>query len=190
MIDILYSIDIFLLYFINKTLSNPLFDKFLPYITDVKNWYLAYFLLLSISFKYGGRKGKIAVLVLPFFILASDQFSSFFLNNLFQRARPCNVFTDLNVLVHCTGSYSFPSSHAVNNFSAAMFFSKLFPKIRMPLFITASIVAFSRPYVGVHYPSDIFGGMLIGLAVGYIFSLLVLEIDKFTNKKITPKAEK
>jgi undecaprenyl-diphosphatase len=60
----------------------------------------------------------------------------------------------------------------------------------MPLFITASIVAFSRPYVGVHYPSDIFGGMLIGLAVGYIFSLLVLEIDKFTNKKITPKAEK
>ncbi|MFA7289161.1 MAG: phosphatase PAP2 family protein [Melioribacteraceae bacterium] len=190
MIDILYSIDVFFLYFINKTLSNPLFDKFFPFITDVKNWYLVYFVLLGICFKYGGRKGKLAVLVLPFLILASDQFSSFFLKNLFERVRPCNVFSDIHVLVNCTGSYSFPSSHAVNNFSAAMFFSKLFPKIKIPLFVTASIVAFSRPYVGVHYPSDILGGMLIGLGVGYIFSLLVLEIDKFTNKKFSPKADK
>jgi undecaprenyl-diphosphatase len=193
MLDFFYSIDSWLLHFINNTLSNPLFDKFFPFITEVKNWYVAYIILFLILVIKGGRIGRIASIALIFLIIATDQFSSFFLKNLIARVRPCNVFTDLNVLVTCTESFSFPSSHAVNNFAAAMFFAKLFPKLKWPFFIVAILEAFSRPYVGVHYPSDAVGGALIGLFFGYIFAFLVIKIDNLfiqRKTKITDRYER
>lgn len=193
MLDFFYSIDSWLLHFINNTLSNPLFDKFFPFITEVKNWYVAYIILFLILVIKGGRIGRIASIALIFLIITTDQFSSFFLKNLIARVRPCNVFTDLNVLVTCTESFSFPSSHAVNNFAAAMFFAKLFPKLKWPFFIVAILEAFSRPYVGVHYPSDAVGGALIGLLFGYIFAFLVIKIDNMfiqRKTKITDRYER
>lgn len=193
MVDFFYSIDTWLLHFINNTLSNHLFDKFFPFITEVKNWYVAYIILFLVLLLKGGRIGKIASFALIILIITTDQFSSFFLKNLFERVRPCNVFTDLNVLVTCTESFSFPSSHAVNNFAVAMFFAKLFPKLKWAFFIVAILQAFSRPYVGVHYPSDILGGMLIGLFFGYIFAFIVLKIEGFFSQrktKITDRYER
>ncbi|MFA7228426.1 MAG: phosphatase PAP2 family protein [Melioribacteraceae bacterium] len=193
MTEFLYGIDVWGLYFINHTLSNPFFDKFFPFITEVKNWYIAYIILFLILVIKGGRIGRIASLFLILLIVSTDQFSSFFLKNLFERIRPCNVFGDLNVLVNCTGSFSFPSSHAVNNFAVAMFFGKIFPKMKWSFIAVAALLAFSRPYVGVHYPSDALGGMLIGLLFGYIYALLVILIDdkiKNRTKKITDKYER
>lgn len=193
MLDFFYSIDTWLLHFINNTLSNPLLDKFFPFITEVKNWYVAYIILFLILVIKGGRIGRVASIALIFLIIATDQFSSFFLKNLFARVRPCNVFTDLNVLVTCTESFSFPSSHAVNNFAVAMFFTKLFPKLKWSFFIVAILQAFSRPYVGVHYPSDVVGGALIGLFFGYIFAFLVIKIDSLfiqRKTKITDRYER
>jgi undecaprenyl-diphosphatase len=83
----------------------------------------------------------------------------------------------------CTGSYSFPSNHAVNNFAAATFFSSLYPRYKSVLFITASLVALSRVYLGLHYPSDIIAGAALGIIFGYIFGLLVLKINDILNRK-------
>ena len=193
MLDILYKIDVWLLYFINHNLSNRLFDKFFPFITEVKNWYIAYIILFLILVIRGGRIGRIAVIVLIFLVIATDQFSSFFLKNLIARVRPCNVFSDLNILVTCTESFSFPSSHAVNNFAAAMYFTKIFPKLKWLFFTVAALLAFSRPYAGIHYPSDSIGGALIGLVFGYIFALVAIKInDLFLQRKtkITDKYER
>ncbi len=193
MLDFFYSIDTWLLHFINNTLSNPLLDKFFPFITEVKNWYVAYIILFLILVIKGGKIGRIASIALFILIITTDQFSSFFLKNLFARVRPCNVFTNLNVLVTCTESFSFPSSHAVNNFAVAMFFTKLFPKLKWSFFIVAILQAFSRPYVGVHYPSDVVGGALIGLFFGYIFAFLVIKIDSLfiqRKTKITDRYER
>lgn len=192
MIDILYSIDLQIFYFINQTISNPVFDKFFPFITDVKHWYIAYIILLFISFFKGGRKGKIAAIGIIFLIAASDQLSSTLLKNWIGRIRPCNDLPFVNILVVCTGSYSFPSSHAVNNFAAALFFGTIFPNLKKTLIIVASIIALSRPYVGVHYPSDIVGGAIIGGLLGYLFALIALKIDEkmeklyFKNEKPVP----
>jgi len=193
MTDFLYQIDVKLFYFINHTLSNPLFDKLFPFLTEVKHWYIAYVILILICFIKGGRIGKIAAFGMILLIITTDQFSSFFLKNFFARTRPCNSLQNVNILATCTNSYSFPSSHAVNNFGAAMFFSKIFPKIKWYLFITASLMAFSRPYIGIHYPSDVIGGAVIGMIFGYVFALVVIKIDKYfagKKTKITDKYER
>jgi len=185
MLEFLYQIDVKLLYFINHTLSNSLFDKIFPFITEVKNWYVAYLILFLILLIKGGRIGRISAVALILLIVVTDQFSSFFLKNLFARVRPCNVFNDLKILVTCTEAYSFPSSHAVNNFAAAIFLTKIFPKFKWAFFTVAVLMAFSRPYVGVHYPSDVIGGALIGTVFGYIFAFVVVKFDKFFTQKRT-----
>lgn len=184
MTDFFYSIDLSIFYFINHTLANPIFDKFFGYITNVKHWYIAYTILLGISFFKGGKTGKIAAIGAIILIAVSDQFSSFFLKNTFERIRPCNALPDVRLVLTCNGSFSFPSSHAVNNFAVAVFYYKLFPKLKWILLISAGLMAFSRPYIGVHYPSDIFFGAIIGSAVGYIFSLGAKKIHIYLEQKI------
>ena len=183
MIDFFYSIDLSLFHFLNSTISNPVFDKFFPFITNVKNWYIAYIILWLILFIKGGKIGRLASFVIILLIVCSDQLNSSLLKNIFDRIRPCNALNEVNILVNCSGSFSFPSSHAVNNFAVAYYFYKLFPKLKWALFLSATIIALSRPYVGVHYPSDIIAGAIIGMFVGYIFALITVKInDYLTNK--------
>lgn len=183
MIDFLYSIDLSIFYFINHTLSNPIFDKLFPYITNVKHWFIAYIILWGILFFKGGRLGKIASIGIILLIATSDQISSNFLKHYFERIRPCNFLEDANLLIHSTKSFSFPSSHAVNNFAVAFYIYKLYPKLKWIVFVVAALMAFSRPYVGVHYPSDILIGSIIGIGIGYIYAKVTLKInDHFTEK--------
>ncbi len=193
MLDFLYQLDVKVFYFINHTIANPVFDKFFPFITEVKNWYIAYIILFLILVIKGGRLGRIAAIGSLLLITASDQFSSFFIKHLVERIRPCNALPDVRLLVGATQSFSFPSSHAVNNFAAAMYFTKLFPKYKWPLFIAAFLLAFSRPYVGVHYPSDIIAGAFIGIGIGYVLAVIILKInDLFVKRgtKITDRYER
>ncbi len=178
MTEFLYEIDKAVFYFINHNLSNPLFDKLMPFLTDVNHWFIAYAILMGLLWFKGGRLGKIAFFGTILLIAVSDQLSSNLLKNYFERIRPCNALPDVNLLVFCSGSFSFPSSHAVNNFAAAAYFANLFPKYKIVLYSVASLMAFTRPYVGVHYPSDIIAGALIGFAVGYLFSKLIIFIDE------------
>jgi len=187
MVDFFYNIDISVFYFVNHTLSNPLFNKFFPFITEVKNWYISYIILLLILIFKGGKLGRISALLVILLITATDQFSSSFLKELVGRIRPCNDLPDVNILAGCTSSFSFPSSHAVNNFAVAVFFSMLFPKFKWALFISAFLLALSRVYVGVHYPSDIIGGALIGSAFGYIFAKLAFLINDYFEPKTAKK---
>lgn len=178
MSNFLYSIDLMIFYFFNHTISLPILDKFFSLITSVNNWYIAYIILLGISWTKGGKRGKIAVVGVILLIIASDQTGYRFLKEFFARPRPCDILSDVITPIGCTGTYSFPSNHALNNFAAAFFFYKLFPKLKWILFITAGLVAISRVYLGLHYPSDIIGGALIGIAFGYIFSELAFLVER------------
>ena len=189
MVDFLYSLDVAVFYFINQTISNPLFDKFFPFITEINHWYLAYFILWCIAFFKGGRIGKVAAVLVLILIASSDQLNSALLKNFFGRIRPCNALPDVNILAGCTGSYSFPSSHAVNNFAVSVFFYRLFPKLKWILLVSATLIALSRTYVGVHYPSDILFGALLGMLIGYIFSVFAVKIELYLNEKYPLKNE-
>lgn len=190
MLEFFSILDENLFYFINHTLSNPLFDRFFPFVTEVKHWYLVYVILWMILFFKGGRLGKVTAVISLLLITASDQISSSFLKNLFERTRPCNELPDVNILVFCSGSFSMPSSHAVNNFAVATFFARTFPNYRYLLYSVASLMALSRPYVGVHYPSDIIAGALLGIILGYLFSKLALFVLNYLEKNIIKSISK
>jgi undecaprenyl-diphosphatase len=183
--EVFYSIDLAIFYFFNHTISTGFLDRFFSTITNVNNWYIAYLILLGILFFKGGRNGKIAVLGIIILIVVTDQMGHKILKEIFHRPRPCNALSDVLVPLGCTGSYSFPSNHAINNFAAAAFFSHLYPKYKIILFISASLVALSRVYLGLHYPSDLIAGAGIGMIFGYVFAIAVTKLNKHFDSKKT-----
>lgn len=159
--------DIYLFYLINKQTQNIFFDWAMPFLTDLRNFT---FLLgaLGIWLLYRERRKGIFFLIFMGITLAiTDQFSSHFLKDLIGRVRPCHVLEGVRLLTDCNTSYSFPSSHAVNIFAGAYFLSKPFKEYWIFLYIVAALVAYSRVYIGIHYPFDALGGAAIGLLIAW-----------------------
>jgi len=181
--DILYSIDLAIFYFFNHTISTGFLDKFFSIITDVSKWYIAYIILAGIAVTKSGTRGRIAVAGIIILIIFTDQTGHRLLKEIFQRIRPCNALPDVMTPIDCRGSFSLPSNHALNNFAAATFLWRLFPKFKWVFFITAFLLALSRVYLGLHYPSDIVAGAIIGSAFGYLFSIAALKIDEYMKKQ-------
>lgn len=183
MLDFLYSFDLSLFYFFNHTLSAPFLDRFFSIITNVNNWYIAYAILLAAAFFKGGRTGKIAVIGIILLIIITDQTSHRIIKELVQRIRPCNVLPDVITPLGCSGTYSFPSNHAVNNFAAAVFLTALYPRLKWVFLVTALLVSISRIYLGLHYPSDILAGALIGAAAGTLFGAAAVKLNNLPKRK-------
>ena len=180
MLDFLNSIDITLFRFINGNLRNSVFDVLMPFITDLnKQRIVLVFVVLILLWMFirGKRHVRIAGFLLVITIVISDQVSSSVIKYWFDRPRPCFVLHNVHLLISCGSGFSFPSSHAVNNFAGALLLAFFFPRAKWWFFGFATIVAFSRVYVGVHYPFDVIGGAVIGLfcAGGVLFLFLALE---------------
>lgn len=177
MIEFLYSIDKAVFLFINQTLSNPVSDVLWPLITDYDKFWVVrmpliiVWLLLLIK---GGRAGRtVAIMIIPV-IFFTDKINSAFIKEWVSRPRPCHevdgvpIIQGIHMLVDCGPGKSFPSSHAVNNFAVGTVFSHYFPKWKWWFLGWASLVALSRPAVGVHYPSDILAGAALGTAMALL----------------------
>jgi undecaprenyl-diphosphatase len=103
---------------------------------------------------------------------------SFSIKTIISRERPFKAYPDIEKLSEA-GSHSFPSGHTNEAFAMAVAFSLLVPKRKfvIPLFIWASLVAYSRMALGVHYPSDVIGGMIIGSLIGWLVPGLISRIN-------------
>ncbi len=160
--DFLLQIDQSLFFWINQGWANPILDWFMPVITFKENgfplWIAVYVLLLW----KGGKKGRIAALLIIPVIALSDQMAASVIKPWVERMRPCAAMLNVRMLIGLKTSYSFPSAHASNIFAAATFFSVFYPKGRMVYFTLAVLVGLSRIYVGVHYPFDVIGGAILG----------------------------
>jgi undecaprenyl-diphosphatase len=167
MIEWLYGIDVALFRFGNETIANPAGDWFFPFITNLKNFIVPYALLLLGLLVFGKKRGALTLLLIVITITIADQMSSFVVKPWVGRLRPCHVLEDVRLLVGCGSGKSFTSSHATNNFALAVIIQHMYPKARWYILTWAALVAFSRVYVGVHYPSDIVGGAVLGSLIGF-----------------------
>lgn len=97
------------------------------------------------------------------------------LKNVVARTRPYEVIDGLKLLVKAQSDFSFPSGHSCASFAAAVVYFKMLPrKYGIPAVVLAALIAFSRLYVGVHYPSDVIAGTLIGILAA-VLSCKILE---------------
>ena len=144
-------------------------DKFMLFVTVKENFYLPgliCFLALLGTYKKRGLAFLIAAAIA---IGLADAIGHNILKEGIQRIRPCHVLPpDIIGAVSCSNSFSFPSNHAVNSFVAATLLSLCFRNTTLLVFALALIVCYARVYLKVHYPSDVFGGMIFGSAMGYL----------------------
>ena len=169
MLDQLLEWDIALFLFLNG-LGTSFFDPFWTLMTHKATNFIVYLVLLFWFYRFKGMKQTLFLLLsVGALILVTDQVTNFFKYG-FERLRPCHTLElqDVMRLVKssCGGLYSYFSGHASNSFALATFFSILFsarfPKLRISLFLIASFIAYSRVYIGVHFPLDILSGALFG----------------------------
>ena len=173
MMNKIIDIDKSIMIFLNKDISNPVFDLIMPVITSKDFLTVIGLILIFYLLFFGGKRGKIAFLILLFSAGMSDAICAQIIKPWVGRVRPSHEFIDyINLLVSKGGKWSFPSNHAANSFAFATVLSYFFGQKKVMLYTLASIIAFSRVYVGVHYPLDI----ICGAIVGYILSWFVLSI--------------
>lgn len=167
--NLIARLDTALFSLVNGELTTPVLDLFMPFITDVNNFVIVIALAAAGLVVFGGERGRWAVLLLVLAVATSD-FSSGLLKHLFGRIRPCEAVEGARLLSGCGDSYSFPSSHASNIFAAMVLLSTRYRRL-WPAFISiAFLVAYSRVYVGVHYPLDVAAGTLLGTAIALGYS--------------------
>jgi undecaprenyl-diphosphatase len=172
----LQQIDTSVFFFFNHTLSNGVFDAFFSAITNIRNWIPVYIIFALLLIIKGGKKGRIGLVMVLLLVTLTDQVGFKLLKEHVCRPRPFDALHDVLLPNGKAGGYSFPSNHALNNFGVATFFSMLYRQYRYPLFITASLIALSRVYLGVHYPSDILGGAALGVGFGWCFGYFYKEV--------------
>ena len=113
------------------------------------------------------------VFALTLIAVALADWSATGLKALIDRPRPPLRYAEPKTLVPVPHDASFPSGHAATSFAAATMLSLAFPRFAPFLYVLAAAVAFSRVYVGVHYPLDVIGGALLGALVAVVLKLLV-----------------
>lgn len=145
-----------------------------------------YIYILFVLFKQYKKKFIWILLSLVILIFLADFGSVHFFKNIFERIRPCNVNPALGGIrlidgYNCGTGFSFISAHAANMFSIAFFIGLIKRDLKLFIFLfsLATIVGYSRIYLGVHYPFDIVGGMLWAIIVSLLtYKFLSLKIDE------------
>ena len=165
MLNIISTYDWAVLHWIHNTLSCPVLDYLMPKITELGNggmiWIMIGFVLI-VTKRYR-RYGLIMIIGLVLGVMVGNVF----LKNLIERSRPCWTDHSVALLIANPSDYSFPSGHTLASVIAATILTlsnKKFGYIAIPL---AVLIAFSRLYLYVHFPSDVLGAAIIGLTIGF-----------------------
>jgi len=182
MIEILINLDQNILLAIQEYVRTPILTPIFIMFTTLGNSGMIW-ILISLGlliFKKTRKVGIVSLCALFGSVIINNEI----LKHLVGRVRPFDVIWELNVLIPKPNDFSFPSGHTASSFAVASTLSrKLPPKYGIPAIILASIISFSRLYVGVHYPSDVLFGMIIGILISYLVEFFVDIILKVLIEK-------
>ena len=180
-ISVLLELDTRLFLIFNRDFANPFFDIVFPILTN-KHFWIFPGLAAAALFYYKKRKEALIVLGLALITVAiTDLLCYRVLKPLFGRLRPCHpdsLVEGGRFLLGFKKSLAFPSNHAMNVFGQAEVFSAVYPKYSVYFFIFAGLVAFSRVYVGVHYPLDVLAGAVGGIICGWAVTIVARQVEK------------
>ena len=159
-------------------------DPVMAFISSEMGWLPFYVVLVYLVFKKYQWKGLWIILGIAVLITCSDQLSAHVFKPVFQRLRPCHdpLIQDLVYLPygHCGGQYGFVSSHAANTFALAslifMTMRQHYKKIGWLMFSWATLVSYSRIYMGVHFPGDVICGAAVGMILGFGIGWLTCRV--------------
>ncbi|MDM8310904.1 undecaprenyl-diphosphatase [Clostridium cadaveris] len=165
MINFITNIDFSILDFIQNHLRNGVLDWLMPKISMLGNagviWIVISIVLLSIK-KY--RKCGITLVI---GLLLGLLIGNIILKPLVARPRPCWINSDIALLIASPKDFSFPSGHTLSSFIAAIILLKEDKKFGYVAMILAILIAFSRMYLYVHFPSDILAGVVLAILIGF-----------------------
>ena len=172
MISLIQKIDVTILVFINNNMHSPFMHKTMVAITSLGN-IGAIWIVIAVALIISKKYRNIGFMVILALILGSI-LGEGIIKHVVKRLRPSFNLQSINLMIANPASYSFPSGHTTSSFAAAGILSRYLKKYSLEIFSLAALIAFSRLYLYVHYPSDVLAGIILGLlcskATLYIFS--------------------
>lgn len=157
----LQNIDETILFFIQNHLKNPVLDRVMVFFSSIGNAGFLW-LLIAIILLLQKRYQKCGITLIIALTLASFLGNEVF-KPLFGRVRPCNKFPEVELLINRLHTASFPSGHTMAAFTSATVLYCYQRRYGLLAFAVAGMIAFSRLYLFVHYPSDVLGGIIFGV---------------------------
>jgi membrane-associated phospholipid phosphatase len=182
--DLLLQLDRKLFYFINHTLTNPVFDVVMPWLRNPKFWIPLYVFIIGFSILRYKKVGVILVISLLVTVGMADLTSASIIKKQVQRMRPCRdevLSQTIISRVPCGTGYSFPSTHATDHFAMSVFLGMAYQNkwrwVWLWVILWASVVCLAQVYVGVHFPVDVTAGALYGALLGFLFARIFKKFE-------------
>lgn len=179
--------DRWLLLKINRDWTAPALDKTMPVFTNLQKvpWFIYGVAPAVLAlWLWKGRKRALKVLVVAALAAGSSDFIAFrVIKPLVARPRPEYSVPGVDVRVPNGGRDGFPSNHASNAAAAAFVLSSAYPGGTLAFAALAGLIAYSRVYVGAHYPGDVLAGLALGAAIGWAWASLLLGGESSGKKK-------
>lgn len=167
------NVDSYILFIMRKYLRKRYLDILMPIVTSMGNlgfiWVvMAVALILNKPYR---AIGDIVILTLIISTIVGEGI----VKHIVKRVRPCYHENNVNLLIAKPMSYSFPSGHTVSSYAVAGVLSVYFPQQKLLFMIIAFLIALSRIYLYVHYPTDVIGGIIIGILCSKLIFVIIQE---------------
>lgn len=152
-------------------MKNKYLDRLMPIVTSMGNVGFIWIVISGILVlnKPYRSIGNMVILTL----IVSTIIGEGIVKHIVRRVRPCNYQNSINILISKPMSYSFPSGHTVSSFAVAETLSAYFSQYRLIFMGIAFLIAFSRIYLYVHYPTDVIAGIIIGILCSKLIFIIL-----------------